>query len=77
MLQEGLVDHSIYNSGLDMYLAKSKWSCLAQFIHEKRSGIRSGIDTDARWEGYSVFQGRDGFSDANYIQHPHKDQVIL
>jgi hypothetical protein len=63
---EGLVDLSI--TAIDSTLIKANGSVWHKSSYMKKGIVPCpGIDTDARWWGYS--HTKDGFSDINYILH--------
>jgi hypothetical protein len=63
---EGLVDLSI--TAIDSNLIKANGRVWHKSSYMKKGIVPCpGIDTDARWWGYS--HTKDGFSDINYILH--------
>jgi hypothetical protein len=65
-VEEGLVDLSI--TAIDSTLIKANGRVWHKSSYMKKGIVPcQGIDTDARWWGYS--HTKDGFSDTNYILH--------
>jgi hypothetical protein len=65
-VEEGLVDLSI--TAIDSTLIKANGRVWHKSSYMKKGIVPCpGIDTDARWWGYS--NTKDGFSDTNYILH--------
>ena len=69
---EGLVNLSI--TAADSTLIKAKGSVWHKSSMEKGEVPRPGIDTGARWWGYSHTK-KDGFLDTNYILHLQQERL--